>query len=239
MAARRWPRIGVANQIVWVKPLADPLGGTTRARGRHPGEDVRTDRAGRRAGVRRAADSRAVAVLGRMSARVRPSATVGDCRDSERRGHDAVPRSAVGEAGAARRLGGVAPGRLHALGHAGRSTKTATASASWCSCTAATLRTDCGWCRVRIARKRTSRRWSRAAGSDRLPDAVPLICAPGDVAMCNRQALHCSFANTSDEVRVTVNFGFHRRKSILGVERAAMRRTRSYSTTRAFASDRG
>jgi ectoine hydroxylase-related dioxygenase (phytanoyl-CoA dioxygenase family) len=56
-----------------------------------------------------------------------------------------------------------------------------------------------------------------AAGSDRLPDAVPLICGPGDVAMCNRQALHCSFANTSDDVRVTFNFGFHRRRSILGV----------------------
>jgi hypothetical protein len=56
-----------------------------------------------------------------------------------------------------------------------------------------------------------------AGGSDRLPDAVPLVCAPGDVAMCNRQALHCSFANTSGDVRVTVNFGFHRRKSILGV----------------------
>jgi hypothetical protein len=56
-----------------------------------------------------------------------------------------------------------------------------------------------------------------AAGSDRLPDAVPLICGAGDVAMCNRQALHCSFANTSDDVRVTFNFGFHRRKSVLGV----------------------
>jgi hypothetical protein len=57
-----------------------------------------------------------------------------------------------------------------------------------------------------------------AAGSDRLPDAVPLICAPGDVAICNRQAIHGSFANTSDDVRVTVNFGFHRRSSVLGVE---------------------
>ncbi len=57
-----------------------------------------------------------------------------------------------------------------------------------------------------------------AAGSDRLPDAVPLICAPGDVAICNRQAIHGSFANTSDDVRVTINFGFHRRKSVLGVE---------------------
>jgi ectoine hydroxylase-related dioxygenase (phytanoyl-CoA dioxygenase family) len=56
-----------------------------------------------------------------------------------------------------------------------------------------------------------------AAGSDRLPDAVPLICAAGDVAICNRQAIHGSFANTSDDVRVTINFGFHRRASVLGV----------------------
>ncbi len=58
----------------------------------------------------------------------------------------------------------------------------------------------------------------RAAGSDRLPQAVPLICGPGDVAICNRQALHGSFANTSEDVRVTINFGFHRRKSVLGVK---------------------
>ena len=56
-----------------------------------------------------------------------------------------------------------------------------------------------------------------AAGSDRLPDAVPMICGPGDVAICNRQALHGSFANTCEDPRVTINFGFHRRKSVLGV----------------------
>jgi Phytanoyl-CoA dioxygenase (PhyH) len=56
-----------------------------------------------------------------------------------------------------------------------------------------------------------------AAGSERLPDAVPLLCQPGDVAMCNRQALHGSFANTSPDPRVTINFGFHRRRSVLGV----------------------
>jgi hypothetical protein len=56
------------------------------------------------------------------------------------------------------------------------------------------------------------------AGTERLPDAVPIICAPGDVAMTNRQALHGSFANTSPNWRVTVNFGFHRRKSVLGVQ---------------------
>src|SRR5262245_38330309 len=55
------------------------------------------------------------------------------------------------------------------------------------------------------------------AGTELLPDAVPIICAPGDVAITNRQALHGSFANTSKDWRVTVNFGFHRRKSVLGV----------------------
>ena len=57
-----------------------------------------------------------------------------------------------------------------------------------------------------------------AAGSDRLADAVPLLCDPGDVAMTSRQAVHGSFANTSPDVRVTINFGFHRRRSVLGVQ---------------------
>ncbi len=55
-------------------------------------------------------------------------------------------------------------------------------------------------------------------GSDRLPEAVPMICKPGDVGICNRQAVHGSFANTSKDMRVTINFGFHRRRSVLGVE---------------------
>lgn len=57
-----------------------------------------------------------------------------------------------------------------------------------------------------------------AAGSDRLPDATPLICAPGDVAINSRQAIHGSFANTSSNARVTLNFGFHRRASVFGVQ---------------------
>ncbi|MDB5479019.1 MAG: phytanoyl-CoA dioxygenase [Caulobacteraceae bacterium] len=59
--------------------------------------------------------------------------------------------------------------------------------------------------------------WVAAAGTERLPDAVPLVCKPGDVAITNRQAVHGSFANTSPDWRVTVNFGFHRRRSVLGV----------------------
>lgn len=55
------------------------------------------------------------------------------------------------------------------------------------------------------------------AGSERIEDAVPLICNPGDVAICNRQLVHGSFPNSGFEPRVTVNFGFHRRSSVLNV----------------------
>jgi ectoine hydroxylase-related dioxygenase (phytanoyl-CoA dioxygenase family) len=46
---------------------------------------------------------------------------------------------------------------------------------------------------------------------------VPLVCDAGDVVMCNRQLVHGSFANTGFEPRITVNMGFHRRSSVLGV----------------------
>jgi hypothetical protein len=54
-------------------------------------------------------------------------------------------------------------------------------------------------------------------GSDRLPGAVPMLCAPGDIALVNRQLLHGAFANRSDRRRVSLTFGFHRRSSIAGV----------------------
>ena len=53
-------------------------------------------------------------------------------------------------------------------------------------------------------------------GSDKLPGAVPLICAPGDATIVNRQMLHGSFANTSPDLRISLTFGFHRRASVLG-----------------------
>jgi len=64
------------------------------------------------------------------------------------------------------------------------------------------------------------------AGSDMLPDAVPILCAPGDVAITNRQTVHGSFANTSPDWRVTLNFGFHRRRSVLGIETNGTTHTR-------------
>jgi len=55
-------------------------------------------------------------------------------------------------------------------------------------------------------------------GSTQLPDAVPMLCERGDVAVCNRQCLHGSFANASPDRRVTFVWGFFRRDSVLNVE---------------------
>ena len=60
------------------------------------------------------------------------------------------------------------------------------------------------------------------AGSERLPDAVPIICNPGDVVINSRQIIHGSFANTGFEPRLSINFGFHKRSSILNVRGAGM-----------------
>jgi ectoine hydroxylase-related dioxygenase (phytanoyl-CoA dioxygenase family) len=56
-----------------------------------------------------------------------------------------------------------------------------------------------------------------AAGCDRLPGAVPLVCEAGDVAIHNRQTVHGSFANNGDHTRITFNMGFMPRSSVVGV----------------------
>ena len=56
------------------------------------------------------------------------------------------------------------------------------------------------------------------SGSERLNDALPIICNPGDTVICNRQLLHGSFPNCGFEERLTVNFGFHKRNSVLGMQ---------------------
>lgn len=55
-------------------------------------------------------------------------------------------------------------------------------------------------------------------GNDRLPGAVPLFCNAGDVTLVNRQLVHASFANTSEDLRVSLTFGFHKRSSVLGAK---------------------
>jgi hypothetical protein len=55
-------------------------------------------------------------------------------------------------------------------------------------------------------------------GSTRLPDAIPMLCEPGDIAVCNRQCLHASFANASPDRRATFVWGFFRNDAVLDVE---------------------
>ena len=59
-----------------------------------------------------------------------------------------------------------------------------------------------------------------ANGSEQLGGGVPLHAKAGDVTIVNRQALHCSFANVSADQRISLTFGFHRRRSVLGAHGA-------------------
>lgn len=61
-----------------------------------------------------------------------------------------------------------------------------------------------------------------ASGSERINGAVPIVCEPGDVVICNRQLVHGSFANSGFEPRLTINFGFHKRSSVLDVRGAGI-----------------
>ena len=55
------------------------------------------------------------------------------------------------------------------------------------------------------------------SGSERIDGAVPMVCEPGDVMVLNRQCVHGSFANTSSDRRITLNAGFFPRARVLNV----------------------
>lgn len=86
-------------------------------------------------------------------------------------------------------------------------------SVSWSNCTPE----NCLW-----VVPGSHRRWRLANGgkfppiTERLPDAVPMLLAPGDCGIVNRSALHGSYPNTSAERRVTMVLGFHKRSSAIG-----------------------
>lgn len=72
-------------------------------------------------------------------------------------------------------------------------------------------------------------------GSDRLPDAVPMLCAAGDTIVSNRQLVHGSFANSSPDRRVTLNAGFFPRKRVLNVTAKRLHGTvETYDESRVF-----
>ena len=95
---------------------------------------------------------------------------------------------------------------------------------------------DAGNPQVRANQRHRSGR-PTTSGDERLPGAVPLVCAAGDVTIVNRQLLHGSFVNSSPDPRLSITFGFHRRSSVLGVKgklqyKADVPLTEPTSTTR-------
>ena len=73
----------------------------------------------------------------------------------------------------------------------------------------------------------------KESASERLHGAVPMVCDAASVVISNRQLVHGSFANTSDERRVTVNFGFLPRRRVLNVTNTNFAgKTRKYDAER-------
>ena len=72
-----------------------------------------------------------------------------------------------------------------------------------------------GWCQSHKERYVDIVDMVTRAGSERIEEAIPMICNPGDVVISNRQAVRLA---TSSDWRITINQGFHRRKSVLGVK---------------------
>jgi Phytanoyl-CoA dioxygenase (PhyH) len=204
------------DNVVWVKPLADPLGGTDRAHGRHQVKMFEPTPA------RGAPDWVVQQILGplqfseaclRLSGHPQLLAVAAAVN-----GADMTPFHEALWVKQARLGGSIA---WHQDGFTHWHDPDLDAGAHGFSFMVQLYGCDAAnglWVVPGSHRAKADiRAMAAAAGCDRLPDAVPLLCGPGDVVICNRQALHCSFANTSDRVRVTVNFGFHRRRSILGV----------------------
>lgn len=86
-------------------------------------------------------------------------------------------------------------------------------SASWTHCTPE----NCLW-----VVPGSHKRWRLAGGgkfppiSERLAEAVPMLLEPGDCGIVNRSSLHGAFPNRSDERRVTMVMGYHKRDSAIG-----------------------
>ena len=66
----------------------------------------------------------------------------------------------------------------------------------------------------------------------KLKGAVPMMLEPGDCGMVNRSTLHGSFPNQSQEKRITMVLGFHKRDSAIGSTTTNVHAFRSPGQTR-------
>ena len=209
---------GTARNINWVRPLSDPLGGTTYAYGRHP---VKMFEPAAPAGAPEWVVQVVLGSLQYADACLRMYGHPELLAVAEAvNGPDFVPFNEAVWIKAPGLGGSVAwhqdgwthwedptlDGGTHGFNFMGQLYGCTSANGLWV--VPGSHRAGRADIRAMVA----------AAGSERLTDAVPLVCAPGDVAITNRQCVHGSFANTSADPRVTINMGFHRRRSVLGVE---------------------
>ena len=208
-------------QLLWSKPLADPWGGTALLNGRHPVQMDAPDRE-----ITDAAPSSAIFLLlglfETLPSALRLSAHPKVLRAVEAIcGPDFVPYNdtiflkepGLGAAVAWHQDGTThwdSP-QWHPLSHGincmAQLKRTTPANALW------TVPGSHRAGRVDIAA-----RVRELGGSTLLPDAVPILCEAGDVVLQNRQCVHGSFANASEDPRITFVWGFFPRDVVEDVE---------------------
>lgn len=206
-------------QLLWAKPLADPWGGTPLLNGRHP---VRMDEPEAAAAAPESTIFLMLGLYETVPAALRLSAHPSVLRVVDAVcGQDFVPYNDsifLKEAGLGASVAWHQDGTTHwdspdwhPLSHGvncmAQLRRTTPANALWTL--PGTHRDGHVDIKARVAAN---------GGSTFLPDAVPMLCERGDVAVQNRQCVHGSFANASADPRITFVWGFFPRTSVAGVE---------------------
>lgn len=206
-------------QLLWARPLSDPWGGTQLLNGRHP---VRMDEPAPAADVPETSIFLMLGLFEAMGSALRLSAHPQMLRVAQSlNGPDFVPYNdsiflkepGVGASiawhqdGTTHWASGDWDPEIHGVNFMAQLRRTTPANALWV--VPGSHREG----RIDIPAKVAAN-----GGSTSLPDAVPMLCERGDVAICNRQCLHGSFANASPDPRVTFVWGFFRRDAVLDVE---------------------
>jgi len=214
--------LGGQPQFLWARSLSDPWGGTELLNGRHP---VRMEALGADLAAEEASAKSIFLMLGlfeQMPSALRLSAHPDMLRVAESlNGPDFVPYNdtiflkepGVGAAVAWHQDGTTHWAHrdwdpdIHGFNFMAQLCRTTSANGLWVAPGS-----------HREGQIDIPARVAANGGSTRLPEAVPMLCARGDVAVCNRQCLHGSFANASPDRRVTFVWGFFRRDAVLDVE---------------------
>jgi hypothetical protein len=205
--------------LQWAKPLSDPWGGTKLLNGRHP---VAMDQPEAATDAPEKAIFLLLGLFESMPSALRVSAHPGVLRVAETlNGSDFVPYNdsiflkepGLGAAVAWHQDGTTHWGDpnwdpdIHGVNFMAQLAKTTAANGLWVVPGS-----------HRLGHVDIPGLVAANGGSTLLPDAVPMLCERGDVAVCNRQCLHGSFANASPDPRITLVWGFFRRDAVLGVE---------------------